>query len=146
MKSPVFLLSFVLLVAYQRPTPAEMGIRRLEDELSKALVERDVRALDRLWDKDLIFITRNGRAFTKGERIESNRGAAPQKPGETNTNDEVIVRVQQNTAVVTVLSTWTTPTDHGSSSSRYRALHVWLRKNGSWRLVAAQVASVSDAN
>ena len=143
MKSSAYVIALVLLLSAQRPTSQEMEIRRLENDLSKALVERDVRALDRLWDDDLIFIARNGQTFTKAERIASNRNGDPQTPGETNTNDEIVVRLHENTAIVTVLSTWTTPTGRGSSSSRYKALHVWIRKNGRWQLAAAQVASLT---
>jgi ketosteroid isomerase-like protein len=114
-------------------------VRRLEDELSEALVARDVGALDRLWRDDLMFIARNGRQYTKAERL-AGQADAPRADGESNVNDAVSVRILDDTAVATVESTWRTA---GGQETHYRALHVWVRENGSWRLLAAQVASIA---
>jgi ketosteroid isomerase-like protein len=119
-------------------------VHALEDALSRALVERDRAALERLWHDDLIFIARNGSRWTKAERLANLDTAGARRSGETNTNDEVIVRIEGDTAIATVASTWTTPTSTASVGSRYMALHVWTRAGGSWRLLAAQVASVAD--
>jgi ketosteroid isomerase-like protein len=118
---------------------AAQEVRRLEDELTKALLERDASALDRLWHDDLLFIARNGSQSTKGERI-AGQGASRQQPGETNVNDDVAVRIIGDTAITTVGSTWTFPSDSGLIAGRYRALHVWVRSAGRWQLLAAQVA------
>src|SRR5687767_6562433 len=96
-------------------------IRRLEDELTKALLERDASALDRLWHEDLLFIAGNGTQFTKSERI-AGQAESRRRPGETNVNDDVDVRIVGGTAITTVLSTWTFPSDSGPVHGRYRAL------------------------
>ena len=118
---------------------AEREIRRLEDELTQALLERDVSALERLWHEDLLFIARNGTQFTKSERI-AGQAESRRRPGETNVNDNVDVRIVGGTAITTVLSTWTLPSDSGPVPGRYRALHVWVPNDGHWQLLAAQVA------
>src|SRR5688572_1564790 len=118
---------------------AVQEIRRLEDELTKALLERDVTALDRLWHDDLLFIARNGTQSTKRERI-AGQGESRRQPGESNVNDAVDVRIVDGAAIATVLSTWTFPSDSGPVPGRYRALHVWIRSDGRWQLLAAQVA------
>jgi ketosteroid isomerase-like protein len=117
-------------------------LKELEARLTRALLERDTELLDRLWHDDLIFIARNGRQSTKGERLAAQRGSTAQ-PGETNTNDEVSVRMEGETAIVTVVSTWTMPAA-AVSTGRYRALHVWTRSAGAWQLLAAQVASIDE--
>ena len=116
-------------------------IRRLEDDLTNALLERDVSALDRLWHNDLLFIARNGSQSTKRQRIA---GLATSEPlaGETNVNDGVIVRVIGEAAFTIVDSTWTSASASGLVPGRYRALHVWARNDGRWQLLAAQVASL----
>jgi uncharacterized protein (TIGR02246 family) len=116
-------------------------VRRLEDELTKALLDRDASALDRLWHDDLLFIARDGSRFTKSERI-AGQGASSRQPGETNVNDDIEVRVIGETAITTVVSTWTFPSDSGPMATRYRALHVWVLGSGRWQLLAAQVASL----
>jgi ketosteroid isomerase-like protein len=125
----------------QAPDVAQL--RALEDELALALVERDKTALERLWHDDLIFIARNGQQSTRAERL-ANLDAAPQRRGETSRNDAVAVRIENGAAIVTVLSTWTMPTDEGTVSSRYSALHVWTRSGAAWQLIAAQVASLVE--
>ena len=122
---------------------ATRELRAFEDELSRALVERDSATLDRLWHPDLIFIGLNGQQSTKATRLAGQRTASPRSTGETNVNDEVEIRIEHgNTAVVTVVSTWTTPGEASVSVSRYRTLHVWTRDAGRWRLLASQVARI----
>jgi hypothetical protein len=71
------------------------------------------------------------------------RAGAARGEGETNTNDEAEVRFENGVAIVTVTSTWTIPTA-AVPVGRYRALHVWTRSSGAWRLVAATVAVLRD--
>jgi len=132
------------LCAAAQDDPDVATLRRLEAELSEALVERDAEALERLWHEDLIFIGTNGRQFTKTERISGQRIAEGRRAGETNVNDEVAVHIDGNLATVVVTSTWTIPTNATATASRYRALHVWTRSGGEWQLLAAQVAALRD--
>ena len=128
-------------VAQESDQAIAQEIRRLEDELTKALLERDVPTLERLWHDDLLFIARNGTQFTKAERIAT-QGESPKQPGENNVNDDVDVRVAGDSAIASVLSTWTFPSASGPLPGRYRALHVWVRSGGRWQLLAAQVAQL----
>lgn len=146
MRAASVLLLLVSLGCAGQPSevPGATELRALEDELSRALVERDGAALERLWHDDLVFIARNGQQSTKAERL-ANLDAAPQRRGETNTNDAVTVRIDNDAAIVTVVSTWTMPTNAENMSSRYSALHVWTRSGGAWQLIAAQVTSLAEA-
>lgn len=121
---------------------AAQEVRQLEDALTQALVERDAAALDRLWHADLIFIGTNGAQTTKAERLAGQSTAAPRGP-EANTNDAVTVRIEGDTAIVTVLSTWTFATDP-PTMRHFRALHVWIRDDARWQLLAAQVAILPE--
>jgi ketosteroid isomerase-like protein len=130
------------LAAAGASADTDAELQELEDELTRALFERDAATLDRLWHDDLIFIGTNGRQVTKAERLQGL--TTPPQPGESNVNDDVAVRALGETAVVTVLSTWTFPGDPKPSVGRYRALHVWVRDNGRWQLLAAQVARLPN--
>ena len=136
-------LSLTASVSGQHVDPNVAELTRLEAKLTQALLDRDTQTLNRLWHDDLLFIARNGRQFSKTERLATQR-AAPAQPGETNTNDEVTVRIEGETAIVTVVSTWTMPTSTSISTGRYRALHIWTRSLGDWQLLAAQVASIDE--
>jgi ketosteroid isomerase-like protein len=47
-----------------------------------------------------------------------------------------------NTAVVTVLSTWSGKANNQAYSSQFQATHVWAKQQGRWQLVAAHVSPV----
>jgi ketosteroid isomerase-like protein len=118
-------------------------LRALENQLSKALVERDAATLDRLWHDHLILISPNGSQSGKAQRLALQGTATPRAEGETNVNDEVSVHIEGATAVVLVQSTWTTPSPTSVSVGKYRALHVWTREAGVWRLLAVQIVRVA---
>jgi uncharacterized protein (TIGR02246 family) len=145
----------LLMVVTVLPLPAQpqagggdsREIERLEEELERALALSDVQALERLWHDDLVFIGTNGRQFTKAERLAGLAAEpTPQRMAavEANTNDEVVVDIEGDTAIVTVTSTWTFPPSATVRSQRYHALHVWMRANGAWSLRAAQVARIAE--
>jgi ketosteroid isomerase-like protein len=65
----------------------------------------------------------------------------PQSESKT-INDEVKVSLYGNTAVVTVLSTWSGKANNEAYSSQFQATHVWVKQEGRWQLVAAHVSPV----
>ena len=140
----LLLCTVLPFAAHAEEDPAVAALRGLEAQMSEALVERDAAALERLWHEDLVFIGTNGRQFTKAERLAGQRIAEGRRDGETNSNDDVVVRIEGDFATVVVTSTWTIPTAAALTASRFRALHVWKRASGEWRLLAAQVAALRD--
>ncbi len=58
-------------------------------------------------------------------------------------NKDVKVRIYGESAVVTVLSTWTIRTAAGERASDYLATHVWNERGGEWRLVSAHISRVA---
>ena len=60
------------------------------------------------------------------------------------TNESVAVNVYGDVAVAIVLSKWTGTTDGKPTSSHYRATHVWAKRAGDWKLVAAHVTQLKD--
>ena len=57
-----------------------------------------------------------------------------------NRNDQVTVHVYGDTAVATVLSTWKAADT--ATGDQYQATHVWVKRQGRWQMVAAQVAQL----
>lgn len=120
---------------------AERQLIELERQMSDSLVREDARVLDRLWSNDLVFTFPDGKVSNKAERLAGQKPAA--QPTESNTiNDEVKVHLYGNTAVVTVLSTWSGKANNEAYSSQFQATHVWVRQDGRWQLVAAHVSPV----
>jgi len=115
----------------------------LERQLSDALVREDAAVLDRLWSNDLVFTFPNGKVSNKAQRLAGQKPAAQRSQSESATsNDEVKVFLYGNTAVVTVLSTWTSKENNQAYSSQFQATHVWAKQEGRWQLVAAHVSPV----
>jgi hypothetical protein len=122
---------------------AEVQLIELERQMSAALVKEDAAVLDRLWSNDLIFTFPNGKVSNKAQRLASQKPAAPSSQSESvTTNDEVKVYLYGNTAVVTVLSTWSGKENNQAYSSQFQATHVWAKQQGRWQLVAAHVSPV----
>jgi ketosteroid isomerase-like protein len=122
---------------------AERQLIELERQLSDALVKEDARVLDRLWSNDLVFTFPNGKVSNKAQRLAGQKPAAQPPQSESKTiNDEVKVYLYGNTAVVTVLSTWSGKANNEAYSSQFQATHVWVKQEGRWQLVAAHVSPV----
>ena len=122
---------------------AERQLIELERQLSDALVREDATVLDRLWSNDLVFTFPNGKVSNKAQRLAGQKPAAQPAQSESKTiNDEVKVYLYGNTAVVTVLSTWSGKANNEAYSSQFQATHVWVKQEGRWQLVAAHVSPV----
>ena len=122
----------------------EVQLIELERQLSAALVREDSATLDRLWSNDLIFTFPDGKVSNKAQRLAGQKPAAqPAAQSESaNSNDAVKVYLYENTAVVTVLSTWSGKANNQAYSSQFQATHVWAKQQGRWQLVAAHVSAV----
>ena len=130
-----------------KAAPSKRSVERqfieLERQLSDALVREDAAVLDRLWSNDLVFTFPNGKVSNKAQRLAGQKPAAPSSQSESvTTNDEVKVYLYGNTAVVTVLSTWSGKENNQAYSSQFQATHVWAKQQGRWQLVAAHVSPV----
>jgi ketosteroid isomerase-like protein len=115
----------------------------LERQLSEALVKEDAAVLDRLWSNDLVFTFPDGKVSNKTQRLAGQKPAAqPSQSEPVTTNDAVKVYLYGNTAVVTVLSTWSGKENNKAYSAQFQATHVWAKQQQRWQLVAAHVSSV----
>lgn len=112
----------------------EQAIRELDHERIQAQLGADAVALERIYADDFIGVGPSGTVRTKPQVI------ADFTSGELHfqsiTTDEVRVRVYDNTAVETGLSTMVGQ-DKGKAVPRdTRFTRVWVKQQGRWRLVA----------
>ena len=137
--------STALAQSEKKVAPSQTSVERqlieLERQLSDALVKEDAAVLDRLWSNDLVFTFPNGKLSSKAQRLASQK-PSDQPSQSTNMNDQVKVYLYDNTAVVTVLSTWRGKAGAQEYSDQYQATHVWVKQQGRWQLVAAHVSQV----
>ena len=124
---------------------AESEIKEAEAQLADAFTRQDVSTIDGLWSDDFVFTAPNGKVFTKQQRLAGMKPLPPDAtPTLINANDQVVVRIYGDTAVATVLSTWRAA--DAATGDQYQATHVWVKRQGRWRMVAAQVAQLKKPN
>jgi uncharacterized protein (TIGR02246 family) len=117
----------------------EQAIRQLDNERIQAQIGADAVALDRIYADDFIGVGPSGTVRSKAEVISD--FTSGNLKFQSITTDEVRVRVYENTAVETGLSTMSGQ-DKGKAVPRdTRFTRVWVKERGRWRLVANHYSS-----
>ena len=112
----------------------EQAIIQLDHERIQAQISADATALDRIYAEDFIGVGPSGTVRTKPQVISDFTSGALKF--QSITTDEVQVRVYENTAVETGLSTMVGQ-DKGKTVPRdTRFTRVWIKQQGRWRLIA----------
>src|SRR6266487_3406161 len=120
-------------------TSVEEVIKKLDNERIQAQIGADAVALDRIYADDFIGVGPSGTVRTKPQVISDFTSGALKF--QSSTTDEVQVRVYENTAVETGLSTMVGQ-DKGKAVPRdTRFTRVWVKQQGRWRLVANHYSS-----
>jgi uncharacterized protein (TIGR02246 family) len=112
----------------------EQAIKQVDNERIQAQINADAAALDRIYADDFIGIGPSGAVRTKPQVLAD--FTSHDLKFQSITTDEVQVRVYENTAVETGLSTMIGQ-DKGKTVPRdNRFTRVWVNQQGRWRLVA----------
>jgi uncharacterized protein (TIGR02246 family) len=124
-----------------KPADAEQQLRAAEAQLAAALSSVDVDQLSRLWADDFVSTMADGRVTSGKKRLEALRARKPDASSQvTNENQQVDVRVEGDWALVLVTSSWV---ESGKRlGAPYQATHVWAKRDGRWRLIAAHISEV----
>jgi ketosteroid isomerase-like protein len=112
----------------------ERAIRQLDNERIQAQIGAVAVTLDRIYADDFIGVGPSGTVRTKSQVISD--FTSGNLKFQSITTDEIRVRVYENTAVETGLSTMVGQ-DKGKAVPRdTRFTRVWVKQQGRWRLVA----------
>ena len=112
----------------------EQAIRQLDKERIQAQMSADAVALERIYADDFIGVGPSGTVRTKTQVIAD--FTSGDLKFQSIITDEVRVRIYENTAVETGLSTMVGQ-DKGKAVPRdTRFTRVWVQQQGRWRLVA----------
>ena len=146
----VFALALTSIVMAQEQSAGtqassiEQAIKQLDGERIQAQIGADAAALDRIYADDFIGVGPSGTVRTKKQVILDFTSGTLKF--QSITTDEVQVRVYENTAVETGLSTMDGQ-DKGKTVPRItRFTRVWVKQQGSWRLVANHYSVRSAPN
>ena len=119
----------------------EQAIKQLDNERIHAQIGADAVALDRIYADDFIGVGPSGTVRTKAQVISD--FTSGDLKFQSIVTDEVQVRVYENTAVETGLSTMSGQ-DKGKAVPRdTRFTRVWVKQDARWRLVANHYSSRS---
>jgi ketosteroid isomerase-like protein len=133
MKSIVCLLVLATVQTALASSDPEPTITRLENDFAQALVARDLPTFHCLLAANFVY-TENGAVMNKDELIH----AIMADQTSSASNESMKVLPYGDTVVVTgILRTKGSGKD-GAFDRRYRFTDTWLRRNGSWQLIAAQ--------
>ena len=125
--------------ATDQRSSVEQAIKQLDNERIRAQIGADAVALDRIYADDFIGVGPSGTVRTKAQVISD--FTSGDLKFQSIVTDEVQVRVYENTAVETGLSTMSGQ-DKGKAVPRdTRFTRVWVKQDGRWRLVANHYSS-----
>jgi ketosteroid isomerase-like protein len=140
----VALLSFVFGQAQPESvdSKSEQEVRQMIEKYRAALLGRDIPTLEKIWADDYVFVNASGEVLTKAQRL------ANLKSGQTtlesiNEEENITVRVYQNSAVATSRVTLKGQYSGQPTSGQYRSTHVWVKSATEWQLVSNQLTALA---
>jgi len=145
----VAIMMAVLLFAYgqsptaQRPTnsTSEQEVRQMINRYRTAILQRDIAVLEKIWADDYVFVNAAGDVLTKRERLSNLKSGATTLDS-INQEENVTVRVYQNSAVATSRVTLKGQYSGQPISGEYRSTLVWVKGPEDWQLVSNQLTAV----
>jgi ketosteroid isomerase-like protein len=119
----------------------EQEVRQAIEKYRTALLQRDIPALEKIWADDYVFVNAAGDVVTKAQRLANVKSGAT-KLESINKEENIAVRVYQNSAVATSRVAIKGKYGGQSTSGQYRSTHVWVKGSEGWQLVANQLTAL----
>jgi ketosteroid isomerase-like protein len=120
---------------------SEQEVRQTIEKYRTALLQRDVATLEKIWADDYVFVNAFGEILTKAQRLANVKSGAT-KLESINKEEDIAVRVYQNSAVATSRVAIKGKYGGQSTSGQYRSTHVWVKGPAGWQLVSNQLTAL----
>ena len=91
-----------------------------------ALLQRDIPVLEKIWADDYVFVNASGEVLTKAQRLSNLKSGATSLDS-INQEENITVRVYQNSAAVTSCVTLKGQYSGKPVSGQYRSTLVWVK-------------------
>jgi ketosteroid isomerase-like protein len=114
--------------------------RRYDDALRRA----DVKVVEQFWAPEYTFVNPRGERVTRAARLANLRSTRTTFDSLTHAPEEVQIRAYGNGDVAVHSTLLTLGGRYGGKAAqgRFRALVVWVRRDGRWQQVASQLTRV----
>ncbi len=96
-------------------------------------MRRDVSALGQIWADDYFFVNAAGEMLSKAQRLTNLKSGATTLES-INEEEELKVRVYQNTAVAMGRVTIKGQYSGQPTSGQYRSIHIWIKGPTGWQI------------
>ncbi|PYJ41521.1 MAG: hypothetical protein DME80_13670 [Verrucomicrobia bacterium] len=126
----------------QRETTDEQEVRQMIQKYRSALLQRDIPMLEKIWADDYVFVNASGEVLTKAQRLSNLKSGATSLDS-INQEENITVRVYQNSAVVTSRVTLKGQYSGKQISGQYRSTLVWVKGPAGWQLVSNQLTALA---
>ena len=126
----------------QRETTNEQEVRQMIQKYRSALLQRDIPMLEKIWADDYVFVNASGEVLTKAQRLSNLKSGATSLDS-INQEENITVRVYQNSAVVTSRVTLKGQYSGKQISGQYRSTLVWVKGLAGWQLVSNQLTALA---
>lgn len=126
----------------QRETTDEQEVRQMIQKYRSALLQRDIPMLEKIWADDYVFVNSSGEVLTKAQRLSNLKSGATSLDS-INEEENITVRVYQNSAVVTSRVTLKGQYSGKQISGQYRSTLVWVKGPAGWQLVSNQLTALA---
>ena len=154
MRHVLMLVGFVLLVSplsvSQTKSPKAVGdsagVKEVMQAIAnyrEALTGKDIQKLDLIWGDEYLFTNASGVLVTKAQRIANLKSGATALDSIVPNEDQVYVRLYGNVAVVKSHVFLKGQYSGESTADNFRSIHVWVKRQGRWQLVANQLTRVA---
>ena len=120
---------------------SEQEVRQTIEKYRTALLQRDIPTLEKIWADDYIFVNASGKVLTKAQRLANAKSGATTLDS-INEEENITVRVYQNSAVATSRVTIKGKYGGQPTSGQYRSTHVWVKGPTGWQLVSNQLTAL----
>src|SRR6476646_2101614 len=120
---------------------SEQEVRQMIEKYRTAILQRDIATLEKIWADDYVFVNATGDVLSKRERLANIKSGATTLDS-INEEENVTVRVYQNSAVTTSRVTIKGQYGGQPTSGQYRSTHVWVKGPAGWQLVSNQLTAL----
>ena len=123
---------------------AEGELRQAIHLYDDALRRADVAAAERFWAAEYVFINPRGERVSRDERVANLREKRTAFDSLAHAPQEEMIRTYMdgNMAVYTTLLTIDGRYGGNAESGKFRALVVWIRRDGRWQQLASQMTPI----